>query len=166
MKLASILLALAWGISVSASAATIPPRLEARAAELRQQASPRILVWVRQRGAAVARTKTPVNLGALRQIIRSHIVAKGGPTANWGDEREQDIEAIVFLVLMSAVEDSDGDLKAIMNQLKSMNEVKANLRRAEFALNAVNEQPPARYEACQSNRDCSGGHKCIRGACR
>lgn len=47
----------------------------------------------------------------------------------------QDIEAIAFLVLMQAAKSSQEDLKAIMAQVKSINEQKEKLRSASDLLN-------------------------------
>jgi hypothetical protein len=168
MKLARIFLALLLAVSISAFPATIPPRLEARAAELRRQASPEILAWVHKRGVALARAKAPVNLRALKQSIRSHIVVKGGLGTAWAAPREGDIEAIAFLVLMDGLGNSNGDLRAIMDQLKAMDTAKANLRLVGLRAPGPPQppQPVGAYEACRSNTDCHQGQTCVQGGCR
>jgi hypothetical protein len=171
MKLAPIFLALS-AVSISASAATISPGLEARAAELRRHASPEILAWAHERGVALARAKAPVNLRALKQSIRSQIVVKGGPAANRANERDQVIEAMAFLVLMVAVDDSNGDLRLIMSQAKAMNSASKGVNASNLGLARLRQPgstfgpPKSSYrEACQSNRDCPEGTKCVQGAC-
>ncbi|MEO8056505.1 MAG: hypothetical protein ABI768_15195 [Acidobacteriota bacterium] len=135
----SSVLALVLAASFSTAAATIPPDLEARAAEFRRQASPQILAWVHDQGVALARRNGPVDLAALEQTIRSRFVAKRAPAgreattptgsyANLGAIGDGDIMAIAFLVMMEAAKSAREDLKEIMGQVKAINSAKTQQR--------------------------------------
>lgn len=133
-----VLLVLLFAAAFSASAATIPPDLEARAAELRRQASPQLLAWVRDQGATLARTHEPIDVAALERTIRSRFVARRAPAGeatiptrsytNLGAIADGDIMAIAFIVMMEAAKSAQEDLKAIMGQVKATNNAKAQQR--------------------------------------
>jgi hypothetical protein len=140
MKLCSAALVLSLSIPVSAIATTIPPDLEARAAELQRQAPPQVLAWVHDQGLALARARAPIDLAALEQGIRLQFASKGSPAARkggdavtatrniLGDLSGSDIEALVFLVLMQASKSAHEDLKAIMDGVKARNREKKTER--------------------------------------
>lgn len=134
-----VLLVLSFAAAFSAPAATIPPDLEARAAELRRQASPQMLAWVHDQGVTLARKSGPVDLAALEQTIRSRFVVKRAPAAreatiptgsypNLGAIGDGDIMAIAFIVMMEAAKSAQEDLKAIMAHVKAINNAKAQQR--------------------------------------
>jgi hypothetical protein len=134
------LVALALIGSVSASAATIPPDLAARAGQLRSQASLQVLAWVDAQGLALARSRGPIDVAALQATVRANFGNKppdsvGGaapPAApTWGvlgNLGDGDIEAIAFLVLMHAAKSAQEDLKAIMAGVKAANAGKSRQR--------------------------------------
>lgn len=136
----SSVLALVLAASFSTAAATIPPDLEARAAEFQRQASPQMLAWVHDQGVALARKNGPVDLAALEQTIRSRFVAKRAPAgrattstgagaySNLGAIGDGDIMAIAFLVMMEAAKSAREDLKEIMGQVKAINSAKTQQR--------------------------------------
>ena len=135
-----VLLILSFAAAFSAPAATIPPDLEARAAELRRQASPQMLAWVHDQGVTLARKNGPVDLAALEQTIRSHFVGKRAPAGratistgagaypNLGAIGDGDIMAIAFIVMMEAAKSAQEDLKEIMAHVKAINNAKAQQR--------------------------------------
>ncbi|HEY3350196.1 MAG TPA: hypothetical protein VGM13_10505 [Thermoanaerobaculia bacterium] len=134
-----VLLVLSFAAAFSAPAATIPPDLEARATELRRQASPQMLAWVHEQGVALARTHGPVDVAALEQTIRSRFAVKRAPAgraaaipsgsyANLGATGDGDIMAIAFIVMMEAAKSAQEDLKEIMGQVKAINNAKAQQR--------------------------------------
>lgn len=135
-------LALSVAVTLSVAATTIPPDLEARADELRRQASPHTLTWVHDQSLALARSRGPIDLRALEQTIRSQFVKKPAAanqkvshqaTGNWavlGDMNGADIEAVIFLVLMEAAKSAREDLKTIMDGVKAINSAKASQRKS------------------------------------
>jgi len=131
------LVALSLAVRLSAPATTIPPDLEARAADLQRRASPAVQAWVREEGAVLAKASGPVDIAAVKQKIRARFgaparaVRGGGPAsaATWsvlGDLNGGDIEALCFLVLMAASKSAQEDLKAIMAHVKAINSRKAS----------------------------------------
>ncbi len=145
-------LVLLFAISASAFATTIPPDLEAHAAELRKHASPQLLAWAHDQGVALARAHGPVDLGALEQTIRSQFVAKPVPAAksgaasktagsvtypNLGNLGNEDVMAIAFIVMMEASKSAQEDLKGIMDGVKAINKQKDGLRTTENEINKL-----------------------------
>jgi hypothetical protein len=140
---------LSFAVSLSAFATTIPADLEARAAELRRQASPQMLAWAHDQGVALARAHGPVDLGAFEQAIRSQFVAKSSPLAksaptqgnatypNLGNLGDGDVMALCFIVLMEASKSAQDDLKAIMDGVKLINKQKDGLRSVEDTVNKL-----------------------------
>jgi hypothetical protein len=107
--------------SFSAFATTIPADLEARAAALRNQATPAMLSWVHERGAALAKASGPVDVAAVRTSAQTS-------WAVLGSMQGADIEALCFLVLMEASKSAQEDLKAIMAGVKAINNAKSMQR--------------------------------------
>ena len=68
-------------------------------------------------------------LQATTAAVRAHRHALGGAA-------DADVMAIAFLVLMQAAKDAREDLKAIMDQVKSINEAKRQLRELLLRLQA------------------------------
>jgi hypothetical protein len=146
-------LSISMALSVSASAGPIPADLEARAAELRKQASPRILAWAHDQGVALAKTGGPIDLGALEQLARSQLVkrharvensaaAAGGRTyPNLGNLGDADIMALCFIVMMEAAKSAQEDLKAIMGGVKAINNAKAAQRKELNTVSALATTP-------------------------
>jgi hypothetical protein len=98
----------------------IPPEMTRRFAELRPKLQPTASAWVNQQAHALAQ-KTAPDLPALEIAIR-------GRFADGNNLSDSDIEAVAFIVMMEATNDMDKDLKAIMDDLKSMTAAKAKLR--------------------------------------
>lgn len=169
-RVARSVLAVVLAASGPALATTIPPDLEARANELRRQASPQVLSWVHEQGVTLARASGPVDLGALEQKIRSQMTARPAPAGRtagnvgatgragvtgdvgatrWavlGSLNGADIEAVCFLVLMDASKSAQEDLTVIMAHVKAINNAKAQQRGAmqpleKSAANALGPTP-------------------------
>jgi hypothetical protein len=98
----------------------IPPEMTRRFGELRPKLQPTAGAWVNQQAHALAQ-KTAADLHALEIAIRGRF----GDGNNLSDS---DIEAVAFIVMMQATNDMDKDLKAIMDEVKSMTAAKAKLR--------------------------------------
>lgn len=147
MKLHRAFLAASLTFSLAAPATTIPADLEARAAELRKQASPQTLAWAHDKGVALARVREPIDVGALEQTIRLQFVkrnvhtqktvASSGRTyPNLGSMGDGDIMALCFIVMMEAAKSAQEDLKAIMDGVKAINKQKDGLREVQSSVNA------------------------------
>jgi hypothetical protein len=150
----ALTLILSFAVSASALAATIPADLEARAAELRKQASPQMLAWAHDQGMALARANGPIDLGALQQGIRSQFVRKRAPVARQAADPEAlikqnegvtppggDIAAMCFIVMMEATNDIDKDLKMIPGGTKRSTQRKEP-RMASFSNVGPTPTPP------------------------
>jgi len=114
-------LSLLLSFPFSVFATTIPADLEARAATLKIHATPAMLSWVHEQGAALAKASGPVDVGAVKINAQT----------NWavlGNMQGADIEALCFLVLMDASKSAQEDLKAIMARVKAINNAKAQQR--------------------------------------
>lgn len=141
MKLCRVFLVLFLALSISASASTIPPNLEARAAELKTPASPPVMAWVHDQAEALAKAQGPVDLSLLERSVRSGFGKKNplaGPPAagpgvptypNLGSMGEMDIMAMCFIVMMEAAKSAQEDLKAIMEGVKAINKEKEEQRK-------------------------------------
>lgn len=147
MKLCRVFLVLSLALSVSASATTIPQDLETRAAELRRQASPKVLAWAHDQGVALARGSGPIDLAVLERTIRSQFGKKAAPAAppaagpgvasypNLAGMGDGDIMALAFIVMMEAAKSAREDLKAIMDGVKSINKEKEAARKVANEIN-------------------------------
>jgi hypothetical protein len=142
-SLPATLLACALLGSLSASAATIPPDLAARADQLRREASPQVLAWVGEQARALAKGHGPVDVAVLQAAARSRFgtrQAVSGKSAaspataqvypNLGSMGDGDIMAMAFIVMMECAKSAEEDLKAIMEDVKAANKRKAELREA------------------------------------
>jgi hypothetical protein len=132
---ALLVVALAIGLATPATAATtIPPSLDARAAQLRQKASAPILAWVHDQGVTLAKAHGAIDLGGTERAIQSQFGMTQNPGAtnyaNLGNLGDADIMALCFIVMMEAAKSAEDDLKAIMEGVKSINEQKAEQRAA------------------------------------
>ena len=114
----------------------IPPEMTRRFGELRPKLQPTANAWVNQQ-AHVLTQKTALDLHALEIAIQGRFDnanANGNTNSNArsrGDGNnlsDSDIEAVAFIVMMQATNDMDKDLKAIMDEVKSMTAAKAKLR--------------------------------------
>lgn len=141
-----VLFVLSLAASVSAFATTIPPDLDARAAELRRQAPPQVLAWAHDQGLAFARTSGLVDVAGLERNIRSQFETKRALSApppagqgttypNLGNLPDADIMALCFIVLMDAAKSAQEDLKAIMDGVKAINKEKDGLRSVSNTIN-------------------------------
>jgi hypothetical protein len=148
MKRVRVLLVLTLAASVSASATTIPPDLDARAAELRRQAPPQVLTWAHDQGLAFARASGPVDVVGLERNIRSQFgtrraltapppAGRGTTNPNLGNLSDSDIMALCFIVMMDAAKSAQEDLKAIMDGVKLINKQKDGLRSIEDTVNKL-----------------------------
>lgn len=134
------LLAAVLASSVTASATTIPPDLEARANALGSAASPAVRAFAKEEGAALAKASGPVDVVALEQKVRTRFgVPPAGSQRGAADPSKPsfavlgslnaaDVEAVCFLVLMLAAKSAQEDLKAIMAHVKANNDAKAQQR--------------------------------------
>lgn len=141
MKLCRVFLVLSLALSVSASASTIPPNLETRAAELKRPASPPVMAWVTDQARALAKARGPVDVPLLERSIKSGFGKKGAPEAvpaagpgvatypNLGSMADMDIMAMCFIVMMEAAKSAQEDLKAIMEDVKAINKEKEEQRK-------------------------------------
>ncbi len=96
-----------------------------------KEINPRYSTWIRT-------TAVQVN-----EKNMSEAEVKQTTTTTWavlGNMNNQDIEALCFLVLMQAAKSAQEDLKAIMAQVKSINDQKSKLRGALSMLNDKNQK--------------------------
>ncbi len=112
---------LSVGVGAAADAirpAPIPADAAALQAKLAARLSPDVRRWV-------AEQATKVRQGSIEEgMLRGGIQARfAGQLSN-----ANDIEAVVFIVLMQAAKDAEEDLKAIMAQGKATTEAKQKLR--------------------------------------
>jgi hypothetical protein len=130
----------------------IPPEMTRRFGELRPKLQPTASAWVNQQAHALTQ-KTALDLHALEIAIQgrfdnanangntnSSARSRGDANANGntnsnarsrGDGNnlsDSDIEGVAFIVMMQATNDMDKDLKAIMDEVKSMTAAQAKLR--------------------------------------
>jgi hypothetical protein len=126
----------------------IPPEMTRRFGELRPKLQPTASAWVNQQAHALAQKTTP-DLHALEIAIRGRF--GDGNKLNDGD-----IEAVAFIVMMQATNDMDKDLKAIMDEVKSMTAAKAKLRdlisqvNKDVANNAKQQEATCLTPLCRS----------------
>lgn len=152
MKTSRAFLVPALAVSLTASATTIPADLTARADELTKQASPNVLAWVNDQGAALAKAHGLIDLSVVKRDIQSKFVMKRAPVSNQsssatsmsttnyailGSMPDGDIEALAFLVLMEAAKSAQEDLKAIMDGVKLINKQKDGLRSVQDTVNKL-----------------------------
>ncbi len=71
-----------------------------------------------------------------KKLSEADVMTKAKSYGASGNLNDQDIEAIAFLVLMEASKSAQEDLKAIMANVKSINEQKAKLRNAMSKINS------------------------------
>ncbi|MBI3140010.1 MAG: hypothetical protein HYZ15_15645 [Sphingobacteriales bacterium] len=71
-----------------------------------------------------------------KKLSEADVMTRAKSYGALGNMNSQDIEAIAFLVLMQASKSAQEDLKAIMANVKSVNEQKAKLRNAMNKINS------------------------------
>jgi len=144
----------------------VPPEMMRRFQGFHALLQPSVKPWVEQQAHVVAQQSAP-NVPALEAAIRNRFSgskAAGATPSATGENRglsgglsDIDIEAVVFIVMMQAAQDAGDDLNSIMQQMKSVNEQKQELRQIMDALNQARAQgsnkppnAPCATLACQS----------------
>ena len=140
------------------------PEMTQRFVALHGSLQPSAKAWVEQQARIEAQRPTP-DLAELRTQIRARFSASlaGGKPSSTGaspiDIPGNDVEEMVFVVLMQATNDADLDLQQIMDQVKAQTAAKQRLR---DLINRVNHdvasantganmaKQPCRTGVCQS----------------
>lgn len=111
--------------------AQMPAGAEATAARLLQRVGPQTRNWIRQEAAREHAAGTASESTA-RRAVASNPSLGGLPGG--------DVEALVFLVLMETAKSAQEDQKAMMEQMKKVNEAKAALRQRTQQMKRSNAQ--------------------------
>ncbi len=131
------------------------PEMTRRFAALYAPLQPSVKEWVVQQARIEARKSAPDERG-IKMAIRGRFPVLNS-TGNGATSVNQDVDALVFLVMMQAVSGMDQDLKTIMDNVRAMNAAKDNLRRLMSAINneiatgpSAGANLPCRSQFCQS----------------
>jgi hypothetical protein len=102
----------------------IPPEMARRAQTLHAKLQPSASAWVEQQAKLESQRQTP-DAAAIAAAARHRFpsLSKIENSANGND-----IEALVFIVLMQATNSAEDDLKQIMDGVKAINNAKQELR--------------------------------------
>jgi hypothetical protein len=128
MKIVLALLVCSFLFSPFATTAQNEPSPEAEAFYKNAMAAinPRHVKWIKTTAVEVNEKK----------LSEADVMTRAKSYGALGNMNTQDIEAIAFLVLMQASKSAQEDLKAIMANVKSINEQKAKLRNAMNKINS------------------------------
>ena len=99
----------------------LPEGAQARYDALARQLSPAARIWTTQEAARLKASRRPVRKLELRDAARWRF-SRGGIIA------EGDVESLIFIVMMQAAKDAQGDLKAMLEELRRAQESKAALK--------------------------------------
>jgi hypothetical protein len=124
-----------------AASRPIPPEMTSRYAHLHPRLQPSANSWV-QGQARVELGRSAPDVSALQSAVSGRFGKAGLSTG--------DIEAIVFIVLMEAANNTDNDLKAQMGAMQALNAAKASARNLMDQLN----QEIASLAAMKSGATC------------
>ena len=104
-----------------ARAGTIPAEAARLHSTLLPKAQPSVRAWIGEQAAKLRQAPpAAIKEGPLRAAAQARFAGQ--------HVGEQDIEALIVLVMMQAAADAERDLKAIMAEVKAMNDAKAKLR--------------------------------------
>ena len=143
----------------------VAPELTQRYAALHQNLQPSARSWVEEQAHIESKNPKP-DLAALENQVRARFAtslakgkSSGAKTIMSGTQVQagQDIEAMTFVVLMQAVNNSDQDLQQIMNETKAISGAKDRLRaaaqqagRESASVNGATAKQPCRVQICQT----------------
>ena len=127
-KIQGMLLSILMAPLLVAAQREATPEEEAFFSKAMSQINAKHVRWVKS-------TATEANQ---KNLTAEEVQSKAGSYAVLGNISGADIEAIAFLVLMQASKSAQEDLKAIMAQVKSINNQKSKIREALAALDDKN----------------------------
>lgn len=124
------------------------PQVVHHAANLSARLQPTARTWILEQAKAQAERPT-VELDALNSAIRGRLSSSRISGASTGFA-QQDVDAVVMIVMMQATQDNEDDLKAQMANMQAINQQKATERKLLEDLNSELAKGTQRNLTCGS----------------